>query len=129
MTSMTTYHDESEPGDTTAWTYDPATGLLVQKLYDDGKGPSYTYTPDGKLASRTWARGITTAYAYNAAGQLTGVDYSDTTPDVAYTYDRLGRQPLALASCRSPPHFAARRRFRMRNSSDSRSAASGDPGA
>ena len=89
--------------DVTRWVYDPATGLLVQKLYDDGKGPSYTYTPDGKLASRTWARGITTAYAYNAAGQLTGVDYSDTTPDVAYTYDRLGRQPLALASCRSPP--------------------------
>ena len=48
--------------DVTRWDYDPATGLLVQKLYDDlsaeqagGKGPSYTYTPDGKLASRTWA--------------------------------------------------------------------------
>ena len=100
MTGMTTYRDESGPGDTTTWLHDPATGLLIQKRYDDGKGPSYTYTPDGKLASRTWARGITTAYAYNAAGQLTGVDYSDTTPDVAYTYDRLGRRPLALASCR-----------------------------
>ena len=36
--------------DVTRWNYDPATGLLTQKLYDDGKRPSYTYTPDGKLA-------------------------------------------------------------------------------
>ena len=35
MTSMTTYRDESGPGDTTAWNYDPVTGLLVQKLYAD----------------------------------------------------------------------------------------------
>ena len=27
-----------------------------------GQGPSYTYTPDGKLAAHTWARGIVTAY-------------------------------------------------------------------
>ena len=80
MTSMTTYRDESGPGDTTAWLYDPATGLLVQKLYDDvprrsgeaaeagGKGPSYTYTPDGKLATRTWARGVATTYPYDGWG-------------------------------------------------------------
>ena len=36
MTGMTTYRDESGPGDTTAWTYDPATGLLIQKLYEEG---------------------------------------------------------------------------------------------
>ncbi len=27
-----------------------------------------------------------------ALGQLTSIDYSDSTPDVAFTYDRLGRQ-------------------------------------
>ena len=70
MTGMTTYHDESEPGDTTTWLYDPATGLLVQKLYEDGKGTSYTYTPDGKLATRTWARGVVTEYDYDALGSL-----------------------------------------------------------
>ncbi|MDA3874669.1 MAG: hypothetical protein PF795_12010, partial [Kiritimatiellae bacterium] len=42
--------------DTTTWTYDEATGLLEQKLYDDGTGPAYTYTPDGRLETRTWAR-------------------------------------------------------------------------
>ena len=84
--------------DVTRWVYDPATGLLTQKLYDDGKGPSYTYTPDGKLSTRTWARGIVTSYAYDVLGALLSVNYSDTTPDVTYTYDRLGRQLSAVAA-------------------------------
>ena len=91
MTSMTTYRDESGPGDTTTWLYDPATGLLVQKLYDDGKGPSYTYTPDGKLATRTWARGVATTYAYDGWGNLTNVVHSDGTPSVSMAYDVMGR--------------------------------------
>ena len=92
MTGMTTYRDESGPGDTTAWTYDPVTGLLVQKLYDDGKGPSYTYTSDGKLASRTWARGVTTTYAYDGWGNLTNIVHSDGTPSISMAYDVMGRQ-------------------------------------
>jgi YD repeat-containing protein len=31
-------------------------------------------------------------YSYNAAGELTGIDYSDATPDVTFVYDRRGRQ-------------------------------------
>ena len=89
---MTTYRDESGQGDTTAWTYDPATGLLVQKLYDDGNGPSYTYTPDGKLASRTWARGVVTEYAYDGWGNLTNIVHSDGTSSVSMAYDAMGRQ-------------------------------------
>ena len=84
--------------DVTRWNYDPASGLLTQKLYDDGKGPSYTYTPDGKLSTRTWARGVVTEYDYDALGQLAGIDYSDNTPDVIYTYDRLNRQLSAIAT-------------------------------
>ena len=38
---------------------------------DNGKGPSYSYTPDGKLARRIWARGIVTDYTYDSAGNLT----------------------------------------------------------
>jgi len=79
--------------DKTSWFYEPATGLLTNKLYADGKGTSYTYTPDGKLATRTWARGITTTYNYDTCcGSLTNISYSDNTPSVSYTYDRLGRQ-------------------------------------
>jgi RHS repeat-associated protein len=77
--------------DKTVWLYDQPTGLLTNKLYADGLGPAYTYTPDGKLATRLWARGITTTYVYAPfSGELTHIDYSDGTPDIAYTYDRRG---------------------------------------
>ncbi|MFA6662220.1 MAG: hypothetical protein WCS56_04225 [Bacilli bacterium] len=77
--------------DITQWQYDEATGLLTNKLYADGNGTSYTYTETGKIQTRTLARGKTTTYVYNNLGQLTDIDYSDSTPDVTFTHDRLGR--------------------------------------
>ena len=56
---------------------------------------SYAYADSGRLATRTNARGIVTTYAYDAWGQLLSVDYADTTPDIAYTYDAMGRQTSA----------------------------------
>ncbi|MDD2230897.1 MAG: hypothetical protein PHY48_16030, partial [Candidatus Cloacimonetes bacterium] len=88
----------SDKIDITKWVYDTATGLLTDKVYADGHGPSYTYTSEGKLSQRTWARGITTDYAYDFAGSLTNVVYNDETPAVTYTYDRLGRQLSATTS-------------------------------
>ena len=85
-------------GDTTTWSYDEATGVLLQKTYADGKGPSYDYFADGKLKTRTWARKdandnpLTTIYTYAPKGELAQVDYSDDTPDVSYTYNALGQQ-------------------------------------
>jgi hypothetical protein len=36
---------------------------------------------------------LVTTYSYDAhTGELTGIDYSDATPDVTFTYDRLGRK-------------------------------------
>ena len=59
---------------------------------------------------RTWARTVagadlTTTYAFNTAGELSAVDYSDATPDVAaIAYDRLGRQTSVTdAAARTPP--------------------------
>ena len=78
--------------DATTWNYESATGLLLTKRDAANKGPNYTYTPDGKLHTRIWARGVVTTYDYNPAGQLVSTDYSDTTPDVSIAYDRLGRQ-------------------------------------
>ena len=75
-------------GDITRWFYDEATGLVTNKVYADGKGPSYTYTPDGKLATRTWARGVVTTYTYDNSGALTNTVYSDGTPTVSMAYDR-----------------------------------------
>jgi RHS repeat-associated protein len=84
--------------DKTIWAYDPATGLLTQKLDAANKGVTYTYTPAGQLATRTWARGVTTTYDYDpVTGSLTDVDYSDATPDVVNTYDRMGRQLTSAA--------------------------------
>ena len=97
--SMTTYRDlvgRGDPtapqGDTTRWLRDEATGLVTNKVYADGKGPTYTYTPDGKLATRTWARGIVTTYSYDDNGSLTNTVYSDGTPTISLAYNRAGQQ-------------------------------------
>ena len=102
MTNMTTYRAEgSQSGDTTTWSYDEATGLLVAKTYADGKGPSYTYTPNGSLATRTWARrtsdgdALVTTYSYDCWNNLTNTAYSDGTPAISLSYDAMGRQVSA----------------------------------
>jgi len=81
---------------TTRWQYHPATGLLTGKFHDyrDGNltdGPTYTHTPAGRLKTRLWKRNITTAYYYNLAGDPLAVNYSDGTPGILHTLDRLGR--------------------------------------
>ena len=91
--SMTTYRNESlANGDTTRWLYDEPSGCMTNKVYADGKGPRYDYTPDGKLARRTWARGVVTDYTYDSSGQLVLTTYSDDTPPVSLAYNRAGRQ-------------------------------------
>jgi len=72
-----------------------------EKVFPDGKTIGYSYTADGKLYQRTWARTVggnplTTTYDYDPkTGDLLGINYSDTTPDVEFTYDRQGRQTQA----------------------------------
>ncbi|HPD31843.1 MAG TPA: hypothetical protein PLL20_17765, partial [Phycisphaerae bacterium] len=83
--------------ETTTWVYDPATGLLKQKIDDSGQAVTYTYIPDGKLSTRQWARhdaNTVTTYTYDSnTGEMTGIDYPGSdTPDVTFTYTRLGRQ-------------------------------------
>jgi YD repeat-containing protein len=40
----------------TQWIYGPTTGHLTRKQYADAKGTNYTYTPAGRLSTRTWQR-------------------------------------------------------------------------
>ena len=80
---------------TCRWLRDEATGLVTNKVYADGKGPRYDYTPDGRLATRTWARGIVTTYSYDDNGSLTNTVYSDVTPTISLAYNRAGRQTRA----------------------------------
>jgi RHS repeat-associated protein len=90
MTNWSNYSGGSGARVTT-WNYDSQRGWLTSKAYADGNGPSYTYTAAGRLASRSWVRGVTTSYAYDFAGGLTNIVYSDATPCVTNSYDRLGR--------------------------------------
>ncbi|MDD8044033.1 MAG: hypothetical protein PHC78_09760, partial [Verrucomicrobiota bacterium] len=86
--------------DTTTWTYDEGTGLLTAKTDAANNAVTYTYWGNGKLKSRTWARGGTTNYTYVGAyyggsgansGELHTVDYPDGgISDVSYTYNRAG---------------------------------------
>ena len=101
-TTMMTYRregigngEEGSVGDTTTWLYDEASGVMTNKVYADGKGPSYSYTPDGKLSQRIWARGIVTDYFYDNWGNLTNTVYSDDTPTISLAYDAFGRQTEA----------------------------------
>jgi len=83
--------------DVTRWLYDEATGLLTNKLYSDGKGPSYSYTALGQLSTRKWARlsdtgqPLLTVYKYESFGSLTNTAYSDGTPSVSFTVNALGQ--------------------------------------
>jgi RHS repeat-associated protein len=82
--------------DTTTWAYDNATGTLTSKTDVSSEvvayTRTYTYTTRGQLKTRTWARGVTTTYNYSTTtAEQTGIDYSDSTPDLTYTYNRLGQ--------------------------------------
>ncbi|MCE9616133.1 MAG: hypothetical protein K8T26_17815 [Lentisphaerae bacterium] len=77
--------------DTTTWEYEPKRGWLSTKRYADGSAVAYESYANGAMKTRTWARGVETRYAYDAAGVVTNLSYSDGTPAVSYTYDRLGR--------------------------------------
>ena len=92
--TLTTDQDTDAPGGeaVTTWNYHAQRGWLTSKVYDDSKGTQYTYSDAGRLHTRAWHRGVTTTYAYDNGGTLSGVDYSDATPDVTIVSDRLGRQ-------------------------------------
>jgi len=75
---------------------------MSAKTYADNTSTQYTYTPDGKIATRTWARNngsVVTTYGYYGqqqgeakTGELHSISYSDGTPTVMYAYNRHGRE-------------------------------------
>ncbi|MBI4660164.1 MAG: hypothetical protein HY735_15095, partial [Verrucomicrobia bacterium] len=94
---MKTWQSSSTP--VTTWVYDVYRGFLLRQEYDGALGATNTYKASGRLATRTWARGIVCTYDYNPAGELESVSYSDgvTLPKV-WTYDRRGRPISCSAS-------------------------------
>ena len=78
--------------DTTTWDYDPPSGLLWKKTDAAGEYVAMDYDEAGRTSRRTLARGVYTNYGYHSAtGELLTLTYSDSTPDVTYTYTRLGQ--------------------------------------
>jgi RHS repeat-associated protein len=73
-------------------------GRLVEERTPLGNKRTYAYDASGNATSEVDPRGnatptlgdYTISRAYDASGRLTGIDYSDATPDVAYSYDARG---------------------------------------
>lgn len=87
-------------GNTTNYGYD-AQGRLASTTDPAGRTTSYGYDPAGRPVTVQQPAGNCAAtprtgcisYAYNAAGDVSLIDYSDpATPDVSYTYDTLHRR-------------------------------------
>jgi YD repeat-containing protein len=78
------------------WSYDLA-GRLLRKTCHDGTHVDSHYDGAGRLATRQWARGVTTTYACNLRDQVTGITYSDGTPAVTMTHDA-ARRPLQISN-------------------------------
>jgi len=76
-------------GDTTTYTYDVINRLTL-KQYPTGPDVSYTYTPAGKQASVTDARGIT-SHTYDDRDRLLTVTHPDSSV-ISYTYDSKGNR-------------------------------------
>ncbi|MCG8409639.1 MAG: RHS repeat-associated core domain-containing protein [Phycisphaerales bacterium] len=95
--TQSTWPSQPPTPDETRWDRDGVSGLLTRKVYPDTTQVKYVYNDYSALKSRDWARGPIsivgeTSYTYDPdTGQLTNIDYTDATPDIAFTYDRLGR--------------------------------------
>ena len=91
-------HRNSNTDDRTYYYYDSCTQLLKEKCDANGSSVRYEYNSNGLLSKRTWARttsngaDLITSYTYNVFGELTSVSYNDTTPNVSFTRDALGRE-------------------------------------
>ena len=91
----------------TSYSYDDANRLIrITGPDPDGPGPegppvtSYSYDENGNLVATTDPNGNatqttgdgTTTRSFDHANRLTGIDYSDTTPDVSFSYDPAGNR-------------------------------------
>jgi RHS repeat-associated protein len=76
-------------GGTTSWTYD-ADGNPLTMTTPVGEWQT-SYNADDTPDVVTAPSADTTTYAYDRMGRTTGIDYSDATPDVSYSYDDAGR--------------------------------------
>jgi len=83
------------PDQTLTYTYDTGSNAIgrLSSVTDNSGSTSWTYTPQGRIASKTQtmgARVLTVSYGYNPAGQLTTVTTpSNKTITYAYTNNQI----------------------------------------
>jgi RHS repeat-associated protein len=92
---VTTYAYDDAGQLTTETSPDPDGGgsqsaAVTTHTYDEN-GNELTLTDPNGNATGTSGDGVTT-YGYDRANRLTSINYSDSTPDVAYTYDAVGNR-------------------------------------
>ncbi len=94
----------SSPGtaDATTFAFDGPSGLMASKTDAQNRASLYTYNNQAQLATREWARLVSsgpnsgqrvkTTYTYDTAtGEQTAITYNDgSTPGLNYSYNRLG---------------------------------------
>lgn len=73
-------------GQTRTFSYSSLSRLISATNPESGTF-TYRYDPNGNLLTKTDARGISTTYTYDGLNRVTFRNYSDSTPDIAYTYD------------------------------------------
>jgi len=91
-------------GSTTMYTYDPL-DRLSSTIDPLNRMTTYGYDGSGNTTSLIDPAGQTTGFNYDAADQLVGITYSDgKTPNVAFTYDALGRR-LTMVDGTGTTHY------------------------
>ncbi len=80
----------------TRYTYTERNQLETERFPGETAARSYTYHPNGQLATRTDQRGIVTTYSYDGANRLTTRAYSDAPAD-AFVLDDAGRITTATS--------------------------------
>lgn len=100
-------------GHTWRYEYDERNQLTDQfsPEQQDGKGYSYTYTPQGQVATRTDPRGKVTGYEYDTAGNRTA-EVAPSGRRTEFAYDATGRlewiiDPRGVAAARGITNEAA----------------------
>ena len=77
-------------------------GRLLGAVNPENGEITYTYNPDGSLDTVTDARSIEISYTYDVLGRITAKNYTDSTPDVTYSYHTSGAPKIgALQSVAS----------------------------
>lgn len=73
----------------------------VTQIAQDSSSVAFSYDADGRRASLTLPNGVTMTYGYDAASQLTGINYAlggTALGNLTYAYDLAGRRTAAWGS-------------------------------